>query len=164
MRRLTSVSSVLCKSGFLVVVGELLRPNMDRPVLGVMRPPLRCRPAFSRSSSFQERIVASNDSISNRFESARGVVRNDKRTFVTSLRSTLVSDEERRSLRSASIRCSFRMTPTRGQDAIRKDTVRWTWQHVPSWRSFPMRRFFSLTSFSSSWVLDELFEESSMAS
>lgn len=39
-----------------------------------------------------------------------------------------------------------------------------SYSHLPSWRNFPMRRFFSLTSFSSSWVLDELLEESSKAS
>lgn len=88
-----------------------MRPHIDRPVVGVLRPPFFCNPAFSRSSSFHERMVASNESISKRFESARGVVKKDNRILVTSLRSTLVSDEERRSRRSASIRCSFRMTP-----------------------------------------------------
>ena len=37
------------------------------------------------------------ESISNRLESALGVVRNDKSTFVTRRRSTLVSEDERRS-------------------------------------------------------------------
>ena len=46
-------------------------------------------------------------SISKRFVSPRGVVRNCKRTFVTSRRSTLLSVWFRRRRRRASMRCSF---------------------------------------------------------
>jgi hypothetical protein len=70
----------------------------------------RCRPAFSRSGSDQERIVARRPSISKRLASSRGVVRKESRTLVTRRRSTLVSDEFRRRRWRASIRCSLRMT------------------------------------------------------
>jgi hypothetical protein len=55
-------------------------------------------------------MVARRESISNRFASARGVVRNASSTFVTRRRSTLVSEEFRLSRRRASIRCSLIIT------------------------------------------------------
>ena len=72
--------------------------------------PERCRPALSRSCSVQERMEASRESISKRFPSARGVLRKERRTFVTSRLSTLVSVELRRRRRRASIRCSLSIT------------------------------------------------------
>jgi len=72
--------------------------------------PERCRPAFSRSCSVQERMEASRESISKRFPSARGVLRKERRTFVTSRLSTFVSVELRRRRRRASIRCSLSIT------------------------------------------------------
>jgi hypothetical protein len=78
----------------------------------------RCRPAFSRSGSVHERMVARRESISNRLASARGVVRNARRTFVTRRRSTLVSEELRLSRRSASIRCSLIMTAVEGKVSV----------------------------------------------
>lgn len=67
----------------------------------------RCRPARSRSSSSQFRMVERSPSISKRLLSAREVVRNDRRTLVTSRRSTLLSLWFLRRRRSASVRCSF---------------------------------------------------------
>jgi hypothetical protein len=55
---------------------------LRRP-LGPPPPPTRCRPAFSRSPSSHERMVANSDNISKRFGSARGVTMNCKRMFVT---------------------------------------------------------------------------------
>lgn len=72
---LTSVSSVFSNSAPLE--GELptdVRPQNDEG--GVAAGCARCKPAFSRSGSVHERIVARRESISNRFASARGVVRN----------------------------------------------------------------------------------------
>lgn len=85
------------------------RPHMDPPE-GDWEDALRWSPAFSRSSSLHCRMVDSNDSISKRLESARGVVKNESRTFVTSRLSTFVSEDDRRNRRSASIRCSFMIT------------------------------------------------------
>ena len=110
--RPTSVSSDLSISAF---AGELTledRPQNDEPVDG-SEALTRCRPAFSRSMSFQERIEARRESISKRLPSARGVERKERRTLVTKRRSTLKSVELRRSRRRASIRCSFMMTPIR---------------------------------------------------
>ena len=72
--------------------------------------PDRCSPALSRSSSDHDRIEASSESISKRFESARGVLKNEMRTLVINRRSTLFSVESFFSLRIASVRCSFRIT------------------------------------------------------
>jgi len=72
--------------------------------------PERCRPAFSRSSSVHCKIEDNKVSISNRLASPLGVLRNCRRTFVTSLRSTLLLLDDLRSRRSASTRCSFMMT------------------------------------------------------
>lgn len=55
-------------------------------------PPTRCRPAFSRSSSDHDNMEDSNCSISKRFASALGVLKNVRRTLVTKRRSTLFSD------------------------------------------------------------------------
>lgn len=81
----------------------------------------RCKPAFSRSASDHERMVASKDSISNRLASARGVVRNERRTLVTSRLSTLLSVEFFRSLRRASMRCSLMIT---ARTTVRIDFLR----------------------------------------
>jgi hypothetical protein len=79
-------------------------------MFGFRDEPERCRPAFSRSCSVQERMELSRESISKRFPSARGVLRKERRTFVTSRLSTLVSVELRRRRRRASIRCSLSIT------------------------------------------------------
>ena len=111
----TSVSSVFWSSAGLDAGEDALdRPHKREDPVDAGAALLRCRPAFSRSSSFQERMEASRVSISKRLESARGVVRKDRITFVTKRRSTLVSEEERRSRRNASMRCSFMMTATVG--------------------------------------------------
>lgn len=105
---LTSVSSVLSSSCPLT---ELLVEDRDQNEDdGAMDECARCRPAFSRSGSDHERMVARRESISNLFASARGVVRKDRRTFVTRRRSTLVSVELRLSRRKASVRCSLLFT------------------------------------------------------
>lgn len=105
----------------------------------------RCRPAFSRSCSDQERMEDNRESISKRFPSARGVLRKERRTFVTSRLSTLVSVELRRRRRRASIRCSLSITA--------------------SCRNFPIKKVFSLTSFSSSCVrVIFVFDSSSCSS
>ena len=108
-QRPTSVSSDLSNSA---LVGEPAlddRPQNDEAE-GVSEDPTRCRPAFSRSRSFQERTVARRESISKRFPSVRGVERKERSTLVTKRRSTLKSVELRRNRRRASIRCSFMMT------------------------------------------------------
>ena len=107
-------------------------PRRDLPFAGVpFAPPpgagpMRCNPALARSVSSHCRIVAKSDSISNRFESARCVVRNERRIFVTSLRSTLSLEAFLRSRRSASVRCSLFTTA--------------------SWRSLAITPFFSFIS------------------
>ena len=106
----TSVSSVLSSS----VSFPFPRLHIDEPVAG-RRPPFRWMPALSRSSSDHWRIEARRESISKRFESPRGVVKKDRRTFVTRRRSTFVSVEERRRRRRASIRCSFMITAGEGR-------------------------------------------------
>ena len=122
--RLTSVSSVFSNS--VPLAGELLADERDQKEGdGVRDDCTRCKPAFSRSGSVQERIVARRESISNRLLSARGVVRNERRTLVTSRRSTLVSEELRLSRRRASIRCSFIMTAVTGtvSEPVKKNKV-----------------------------------------
>ena len=103
----TSVSSVFSSSKALVFEAGDRVDSVDDLVAGE---PERCRPAFSRSSSVHCNIEDSKVSISNRFASPLGVLRNCRRTFVTSLRSTLVLFDVLRSRRSASTRCSFMMT------------------------------------------------------
>ena len=104
---LTSVSSVFSSSNTLDFdVGDKV-DIMDDLAAGE---PERCRPAFSRSSSVHCKIEDSKVSISNRLASPLGVLRNCRRTFVTSLRSTLVLFDVLRSRRNASTRCSFIMT------------------------------------------------------
>lgn len=106
---LTSVSSVLSSS--CPLAEELPAGERDQKESGgAIDECARCRPAFSRSRSVHESMVARRESISNRFASARGVVRNARRTFVTRRRSTLVSDELRLSRRRASMRCSLIIT------------------------------------------------------
>ena len=107
---LTSVSSVFSSSKALDFdVGDRV-DNIDDFAPGA---PERCRPAFSRSSSVHCKTVDSIVSISNRLASPLGVLRNWRRTFVTSLRSTLVLFDDLRSRRSASTRWSFMMTAWR---------------------------------------------------
>ena len=104
---LTSVSSVFSSSKTLdFEAGDRVDSIEDLAAGG----PERCKPAFSRSSSVHCNIEDSKVSISNRLASPLGVFRNCKRTFVTSLRSTLVLFDVLRSRRSASTRCSFMMT------------------------------------------------------
>ena len=107
---LTSVSSVFCSSaGFVEGEDAADRPHNNEPDeedAGA----LRCKPAFSLSSSDQDRMVANSCKISKRFESARGVVKNCSSTLVTRRRSTFASEDDRRNRRNASIRCSFMMT------------------------------------------------------
>lgn len=162
----TSVSSVFSSSMFLLLLGDaaplIPLPQNNPPPPEVVFPvapgvetvpkPL-IKPALSLSASPHPRIVPSNPSISNRFGSARGVDRKESRTLVTSRRSTLVSEDDFRRRRRASIRCSFMMTA---------DDVKISTRNIekgvdaPSCRSFPMRRFFSLTSCSNSDVRDAL--------
>lgn len=104
---LTSVSSVFSSSKALDFEAGDRVDNIDDFVTGG---PERCRPAFSRSSSVHCRIEDSKVSISNRLASPLGVFKNCRRTFVTSLRSTLVLFDVLRSRRNASTRCSFMMT------------------------------------------------------
>ena len=104
---LTSVSSVFSSSSALDFDAGDSVDSMDDLATGESE---RCRPAFSRSSSVHCKIEDSKVSISNRLASPLGVLRNCKRTFVTSLRSTLVLFDVLRSRRSASMRCSFIMT------------------------------------------------------
>lgn len=51
--------------------------------LGALSPDDRCRPTCSRCSSVHARIELRSWSISNRFESERGVLRKVMRTFET---------------------------------------------------------------------------------
>lgn len=111
---LASVSSVFSNSGLFA--GEFpidVRPQNDEGC--VVAGCARWRPAFSRSESDHDRMVARSESISKRFASARGVVRNWRRILVTSLLSTLVSEELRLRRRRASIRCSLIITAKRGK-------------------------------------------------
>jgi hypothetical protein len=103
----TSVSSVFSSSKALDFEAGERVDSMDDLVAGG---PERCRPAFSRSSSVHCKIEDSKVSISNRLASPLGVFRNCRRTFVTSLRSTLVLFDVLRNRRKASTRCSFMMT------------------------------------------------------
>lgn len=103
----TSVSSVFSSSKALDFEAGDRVESMEDLVAGG---PERCRPAFSRSSSDHCKIEDSKVSISNRLVSPLGVPRNCRRTFVTSLRSTLVLFDVLRSRRNASTRCSFMMT------------------------------------------------------
>lgn len=96
--------------------------------------------------------MASSESISNRLASARGVVRKERRTLVTRRLSTFVSEELRRRRRRASIRCSLIMTAGKTDQLL--ESTKCTGKYAPSCRSFPISRFFSLTSFSSSCVLE----------
>lgn len=98
-----------------LVVTPLTRRTIPPPPL---EPEALCRPACSRSRSVHKRIDESKESISNRFGSARGVVRKESKMFVTSRRSTLVSDELRRRRRRASVRCSFMITAGESQASI----------------------------------------------
>lgn len=109
----------------LAALLSALRLELPRLILGrtlldsccVPAPPLdptRCRPTRSRSSSDHDMMLASTESISNRFESARGVLKNEMRTFVTSRRSTMFSPLVFLSCRRASMRCSFKMTADTG--------------------------------------------------
>jgi hypothetical protein len=107
--RPTSVSSDLSNSAFPGEPALDDRPQNDEAG-DASEEPTRCRPAFSRSRSFQERTEARRESISKRFPSARGVERKERSTLVTKRRSTLKSVELRRNRRRASIRCSFMMT------------------------------------------------------
>jgi hypothetical protein len=70
----------------------------------------RCKPALSRSSTDQLSTLPISDSISNRLLSLRGALRNCKMRLVINRPSTLESDVLLRNLRSASVRCSFKMT------------------------------------------------------
>lgn len=91
MNGLTSVSSVDSNSaafGLGEDVEDRVHEEVEAPEDDAGT---RCRPAFSLSASPHERIVARRLRISNRFPSCLGVVRNCKRTFVTSLLSTLLS-------------------------------------------------------------------------
>ena len=111
---LTSVLSVLSSS--CAFAGEMLAEERDQNEGdGAIEEFARCRPAFSRSESVHERMVARRESISNRFASSRGVMRNDRRTFVTRRPSTLVSEELRLSRRRASTRCSLIITAVYGK-------------------------------------------------
>ena len=122
-RRPTSVSSVFCNSAGLLAGDDVAdRPQNSEPDEGNVALPLRCRPAFSLSSSDHERMVDMRDSISKRFESARGVFKQDRTTFVTRRRSTLVSEDDLRSRRNASIRCSFMITAGGGLDEYASET------------------------------------------
>jgi hypothetical protein len=107
----TSVSSIGFSNSAGAFAGEpegerLQKDDDDRGV----RPCARCRPAFSRSGSVHDKMVAKRPSISKRLASSRGVVRNERSTLVTRRLSTLVSVELRRSRRRASIRCSLLTT------------------------------------------------------
>ncbi len=109
MNNQTSVSSDFSSSVFGLEADVLLRPQNEPPCVASAEL-VRCRPAFSRSWSFHERIEASRLSISKRLLSARGVERKESTTFVTRRRSTLVSEELRFKRRRASIRCSLMIT------------------------------------------------------
>lgn len=104
----------------------LLFPACAEPDAALL--PKRCKPALSRSSSDQERMEASNESISNRLLSARGVLKNDIRTLVTSRRSTLFSPESFFRRRRASVRCSFSITAKDHSRRVRK-AIRWAERH-----------------------------------
>lgn len=148
-RKHTSVSSVFCKSALLPGPSDVdVRRQNDEEgdmTLGWWD---RCNPAFSRSISDQDKIEESNDSISKRLASARGVVRKERRTLVTSLLSTFVSEEFLRSRRSASIRCSLIMTAINVR--VTAYFGMWSMGNTPSCRSLLTRTVFSFTSFSSS--------------
>ena len=110
----TSVSSVFSSSRFLLLLGDPNPQNPEvpfpvEPALGVGPEPL-IRPAFSLSASPHPRMVPSNPNISNLFGSARGVDRKESRTLLTSRLSTLVSEDDFRRRRRASMRCSFMIT------------------------------------------------------
>jgi len=115
-KALTSVSSVFSNSGPFAgdELEDLLQNEDDFGAACA-----RCNPAFSRSGSVHERTVARRESISNRFGSARSVVRNERRTLVTRRLSTFVSVALRRRRRRASIRCSLIMTAgVSGEEAV----------------------------------------------
>lgn len=107
----TSVSSDCCNSAPALLGEDALdeRPQKDEDC-DVPEGCILCRPAFSRSWSFHDRIEASRESISKRLLSALGVEKKDRRTLVTKRLSTLVSLELRLRRRRASIRCSLRIT------------------------------------------------------
>lgn len=60
-------------------------------------PPIRCKPAFSRSASVHDKMVARRESISKRLESARGVAMKDRRMLLTRRLDTLALRERDRS-------------------------------------------------------------------
>lgn len=117
-----SVSSVFSNSIFLLLLGDAaplmpfpqnspLPPETPFAVAPPLdAPKLLIKPAFSFSTSFHPRIVPSNPSISNLLGSARGVDKKESKTLVTSRQSTLVSEDDFRRRRRASIRCSFMIT------------------------------------------------------
>jgi len=146
----TSVSSVFCKSEEAEddIDGRLLQNEEDGGVV----PNVRCSPAFSLSESDHDKIVPRSDSISKRFESSLGVARKVKSMLLTSRLSTLLSVLFFRSRLSASMRCSFKITPVLNVKFCKEHRQ---FVDVPSCRSLPIKRFFSFTSFSSSWVFDE---------
>ena len=115
---LTSVSSLVSSSAGPLPFADRA-DEADRPT-----EPARCRPAFSRSASFHDRMLARRLSISNRLLSTRGVVRKESRTFVTSLRSTLLSVWFLRNRRSASMRCSLRITAIPVRQTERRQEIR----------------------------------------
>ena len=114
----TSVSSDLSNSALAGEPALDDRPQNDEAD-GVFEELTRCRPAFSRSRSFQDRTEARRESISKRFPSVRGVERKERSTLVTKRRSTLKSVELRRNRRRASIRCSFIMTAKQKKNMIK---------------------------------------------
>lgn len=119
IERRTSVSSVRSRSAPLPL-GEVAadRPHSSEPCDAL---PFRCRPAFSLSSSVQESIEERRDNISKRFGSARGVTKKESSTFVTRRLSTVVSVDDRRSRRKASIKCSFMITAELSELDIQQD-------------------------------------------
>ncbi len=92
--------------------------------------PALCKPALSRSLSSHDNIDANKMSISNRLESARGVVRNCNKMFVTNRLSTLLSGDDFRSLRRASVRCSLRMTANQRRSANERTSTKGPYLHV----------------------------------
>jgi len=114
IRENDSVSSGFSRSRFGLIGPE---PEETRRPLNEGRladKPERCSPAFSRSLSSHDRMDDKRESISKRFGSEREVVRNWRRMFVTSRRSTLLSDEFFRNRRRASVRCSLIITAFEG--------------------------------------------------
>ena len=87
----TSVSSLVSSSAAPFPFPDGPDTDVRDQEVDAEGPPARCKPAFSRSPSFHDSIVANRLSISKRLLSARGVVKNESKTFVTSLRSTLLS-------------------------------------------------------------------------